>query len=237
MTLFPRLPGRLTAICSIALICTFPFVYAVELEGTVVAVNSSVPDQSRINAPVPAAPTQPDSAAPAAAPGVQDNPSWKQEWEIDLGKAFGGNHQNSSERNDGPNAPEVLIVFFSVVALIIVLCSPLILIGVFLVLRYKAKARHQQALNNNIDKLLAAGRDIPVELLRGDEPKSADDTGNQAKGIRNICLGAAWFVFLTIAWDIEVGAIGFIWVGLGLSQVLIWYLNRPKAMEQAGQQD
>lgn len=261
MTLLFTLPRRLLSILSLSLICALPVAYAAELEGTVVpledtavslegdaTVSTTAPlDSTQTEAiPAEAAPVAPDQSAPLpnesappapdAQPGQKHN-NWERDWEKNLNQAFGGNHHNSDDNDDGPSGMQALIVLISLIAVIIVLCSPLILLGVYLLLRHKAKTRHQQALNTNIDKLLAAGRDIPVELLRGDEPKSADDTGNQAKGIRNICLGAGWLVFLTIAWDIEVGAIGFIWIGLGLSQVLIWYLNKPAVSEQAGQQD
>lgn len=172
--------------------------------------------------------------------------NWQRDLEKNLSQAFGGGSKENEDNNDeGASGMDALIVIFIVFAVITMLCSPLILVGFYLALRYRARARRQQELNNNIDKLLAAGRDIPVEILRGDEPKTADDHGNHAKGIRNICLGTGWLVFLTIAVGIEIGAIGFIWVGLGISQVLIWYLNKPRANPaaelhtelQAGQQD
>jgi hypothetical protein len=239
--------------------------YAAELEGTQVPVDAPRSVPVPIDAPNPmpqelAEPPSPD-APPADQPPLPPLPDEHerlmrdnerrmqhneqemrehQEWQHglikDLNQAFGDDHHDD-EHDNGPSAMEALIVLFSVIALIVVLCSPLILIGVYLVLRHKAKARHQQALNNNIDKLLAAGRDIPVELLRGDEPKGPEDTGNQAKGIRNIFLGTGWLIFLTVLIGFNIGAAGFIWIALGASQVLIWYLNRPKVAEQAGQQD
>jgi hypothetical protein len=267
MTLFLSLPRRLMSAFGLALVCAFPVAYslaasAAELEGTVVTVDGSVPVQVQVEAPHPvAAPASPDAVAPEQPPQptsaedherwkqdnerwkqdnerwVRDNQNWERDWEKNLSQAFGGNHQNGNGNDDGPSAMEALIVMFAVIALIIVLCSPLILLGVYLVLRHKAKARHQQALNTNIDKLLAAGRDIPVELLRGDEPKSDEHVGSRDKGIRNIFLGTGWLVFLTIMVGFDIGSAGFIWIALGASQVVIWYLNRPNVSEQAGQQD
>lgn len=260
MTLFLH-PRHLLSAIGLALICAMPVAHAAELEGTPVPVDGSAPVQIQPDAPAPAAPSNPDAVAPEQPPqppSADDNEHWKQDnerwvrdnerqmrdhqnwerdWEKNLSQAFGGNHENGNGNDDGPSAMEALIVLFSVIALIIFLCSPLILIGVFLVLRHKAKTRHQQALNNNIDKLLAAGRDIPVELLRGDEPKSDEPVGSRDKGIRNIFLGTGWLVFLTIMVGFDVGSAGFIWIALGVSQVLIWYLNRPNGIEQAGQQD
>lgn len=170
---------------------------------------------------------------------MRDQQNWQRELEKNLSQAFGGNNENNDDEE--VTGMIALISIFGMFTGIMILCSPLILIGFYLTLRYKARARRQQELNNNIDKLLAAGRDIPVEILRGDEPRAADDHGNLAKGIRNICLGTGWFVFLTIAVAVKVGSLGFIWIALGISQVLIWYLNKPAATTstelQAGQQD
>lgn len=260
MTLFFRFPRRLLSAMGLALVCAIPFAYAVELEGTPVPVDGSAPVQSSGDTAAPIAPNHPDALAPEQPPQppssdeherlLKDNERWvrdnerqkidHQNWERDWGKnlnqMFGGEHHGNNN-DDGPSAMEALIVLFLVIALIIFLCSPLILIGVYLTLRYKAKARHQQALNANIDKLLAAGRDIPVELLRGDDPKSDEPVGSRDKGIRNVFLGAGWLVFLTIMVGFDVGSAGLIWIALGASQVLIWYLNRPNVTEQAGQQD
>jgi len=248
MTLFFSMPRHLLSILGLSLICAFPVAHAAELEGTVVPLEDTgapldSPQSEAASAePAPVAPDLPappstESAPPApAAQPWQKHGNWERDWEKNLNQAFGGNRDNGAH-DDGPSGMEALIVLISVMALIIVLCSPLILLGIYLLLRHRAKARHQHTLNTNIDKLLAAGRDIPVELLRGDEPKSDEPVGSRDKGIRNICLGSGWLVFLTIAWDIEVGAIGFIWIALGLSQVLIWHLNKPKENEQAGQQD
>lgn len=165
------------------------------------------------------------------------HPNWEKNWEANLKDVF----ENKDDHDDGFN-PAILIPLF---AILFIFGGPVILLILLLVFLFGSKRRRQRDINMNIDKLLANGRDIPIELLRGDEPKSADDSGNQAKGIRNICLGGGWLVFLTIAFGIKIGAIGFIWIGLGISQVLIWYLNRPSANAlaatptdtQAGAQD
>lgn len=92
-------------------------------------------------------------------------------------------------------------------------------------------------MNANIDKLLAAGRDIPVELLRGDDPRQSDEGGNRNKGVRNLLLGIGGLIFLTIFLGIKIGSIGFIWIALGLSQLIIWKLNNgDRAQLQADKQ-
>lgn len=239
MTLSFTLPRGLLSAFSIAFMCAVPVAYAAELDGTIVPFDAPEPisalTESAPAADAPAETDHPVASETEQAPSAPDaqhwqhHNNWERDWEKNLSNAFGGDHEDS-----GGFHPALLIPLF---AIVFIFGGPIVLLILILVFFFGAKRRRQQDINMNIDKLLAAGRDIPVELLRGDEPKVADDTGNQAKGIRNICLGAGWLIFLTIAFDIEVGAVGFIWIGLGLSQVLIWYLNKPTAIEQAGQQD
>ena len=134
-----------------------------------------------------------------------------------LDKAFGHNGENLGKA--------LLIPLF---AITFIFGGPVILIIVLAILHYRAKDRRQREINANIDKLLAAGRDIPVELLRGDEPSMVKDDGNLYKGMRNIGLGTGWLIFLTILCGIDVGAIGFIFIGLGISQMIVWKLSSPK---------
>lgn len=249
MTLSFTLPRRLLSAFGIALVCAVPIAYAAELDGTIVpldapestsaltesATNKAATYESVSAADAPAEPDHPVAPEAEQAPPAPDaqhwqhHNNWERDWEKNLSNAFGGDEEDS----DGFH-PALLIPLF---AITFIFGGPIVLLILILVFFFGARRRRQQDINMNIDKLLAAGRDIPVELLRGDEPKVADDAGNRAKGIRNICLGTGWLIFLTVAFDIEIGAVGFIWIGLGLSQVLIWYLNKPTAIGQAGQQD
>jgi hypothetical protein len=259
MTLFFTWPGRVISAFGLVLACALPValslpLYAAELEGTPVPVNQShaVPVQPAVEIQPPAALDHPDANTPELAPQPpvsDENERWmrdnerqmrdneahmhqQNEWERDLEKnlnqAFGGD-----EDGNGFN-PAILIPLF---AILFIFGGPIILLVLILVFFFGAKRRRQQDINMNIDKLLAAGRDIPVELLRGDEPRSAVEIGNRDKGIRNLFLGTGWLVFLTVLVGFDIGAAGFIWIALGASQVLIWYLNNPKNSVQAGQQD
>ncbi len=245
MTLFPRVLQRLLGVTGLAIIGCLPLAHAfsaeaAELEGTLVPVESA-----EVQAPA-SQPSEPLSAADSAPyvpppPAVFEPPraphhgDWGRELEQGLKGAFGGHRENDYE---DAIQTAVLIPLFAV---IFIFGGPIFLICYLISKRYHYRQLRQQSINNNIDKLLAAGRDIPVELLRGDEPKGADDNGNRSKGIRNICLGTGWFLFLTILVGFDIGAIGFIWIALGVSQVLIWYLNQPKAGQplapQVEQQD
>lgn len=263
MTLLPYVFRRLSSAAALALLLAAsltlsPSTYAAELEGTLVPLDSSIPaissapstPSAQSTPPTPAAQSTPPtpvvvSADEASPPVSEPAPSAVilsndeqslRELEQRIESIFNKHSGNSNFE---------LLQLVPIVAIIFSVGGPIFLIGFLIAKRYQNKQLRQQSLNNNIDKLLAAGRDIPVELLRGDEPQATVVAGNRDKGIRNICLGVGLLVFLTVLAGLDIGAIGFIWIALGVSQVLIWHLNQPKAMQpleltgekRAGQQD
>lgn len=159
----------------------------------------------------------------------------QEQWQRELEHNFGGGEERGFDYSQ----------LVPITAIIFIFGGPIFLFAFWIAHSYRAKARRQQDINNNIDKLLAAGRDIPIELLRGDEPKLADDGDNLASGIRNTFLGIGLLIFLTALVGFDVGALGFILIALGLSRLCVWYLSKPKAgvqqqadaQQQAGSQD
>jgi hypothetical protein len=151
-------------------------------------------------------------------------------------------HEMPSDFGDVTNDPNIII---PVVAMLLLFGGPILLLIVLAVLHYRAKARRQQNINMNIDKLLAEGRDIPLEMLLGEEAAvmkptmptmparpgivlaTPRDDATMQKGVRNIGLGTGWLIFLTIMFSIEIGSFGFIFIGLGISQLVIWKLSSP----------
>ncbi len=141
--------------------------------------------------------------------------------------------------------PDLLI---PIVAMSLLFGGPVLLVIVLAFFYYRAKARRQQNINANIDKLLAAGRDIPVELLMGDDApliKTGQSNGSAQvtypgseemmhKGVRNIGLGTGWLLFLTIMFGFKIGSFGFIFIGLGISQVVIWLLSGSRRKAAPG---
>jgi hypothetical protein len=133
-------------------------------------------------------------------------------------------------------------VIVPVVAMVLLFGGPILLLIVLAILHYRAKARRQQNINMNIDKLLAEGRDIPLEMLLGEEVAvvkpvvrsgvvvtTPRDDNTLQKGVRNIGLGTGWLLFLTIMFGINIGSFGFIFIGLGISQLVIWKLSGTSA--------
>jgi len=133
--------------------------------------------------------------------------------------------------------PDMLI---PIVAMLLLFGGPVLLVIVLAILHYRAKARRQQNINTNIDKLLAAGRDIPVELLLGEDTTfiKTQVKGEPVvyernnvlleKGVKNICVGIGLLIFLTIFLGIKLGSCAFIVIGLGISRLVIWKLSSPR---------
>lgn len=229
----------------------FPFAltssYAAELVGKPAAVGG------KHSAAVMSAQTSSQShsltAQPASAPSAPVEPSEPEPPQLaednspqeDIQQAM--EEMRNSFDHDAPSdfggialTPDTVI---PIVAMLLLFGGPVLLVIVLAILHYRAKSRRQQNINMNIDKLLAAGRDIPVELLMGEDTAVkrtvkgevttyTTEDGTMQKGVRNIGLGIGWLLFLTIMFGIKIGSFGFIFIGLGISQVVIWKLSGTK---------
>ena len=145
----------------------------------------------------------------------------------------------SSNTDSNSNSMEILI---PITAISFSIGGAILLIIVLARLHYRDRERRAQNINANIERLLAAGRDIPIELLRGDDAYTTDgsvvlrDNINLHKGLKHVCLGAGLFAFLSILCGIQIGAVGFILIGLGISQLLVWKLSGAKTAITKGQE-
>lgn len=198
-------------------------VSAVELVGKPVPLSSSDANNSSVVAEPDEeheAEWSEDSSAPAALMPAQVDMAQPQ-----VAQPFGVNKYMAADGDD-----RVVQLF----AIVFAIGGPLLLIIALVAMHYRAKERREKNINANIERLLAAGRDIPIELLRGDEPyvgaESALDRDERQlqKGIKNVCLGVGLFICLTIIFGIEFGAIGFILLSIGASQLWIWKLSASR---------
>lgn len=222
----------------------FPFLpmpgYAVELVGKPVAVGRP---SSSVASSAQQASQQAQAEAASISESAKQEPESPQAPDIDTARQdieqamdeVRNNFANHDDTDFGDfMSPDIII---PIVAMSLLFGGPVLLIIILALLHYSAKSRRQKNINMNIDKLLAAGRDIPIELLLGEEQrvlKSTTQSGDvvythnddmMRKGIRNIGLGAGWLIFLTIMFGINIGSFGFIFIGLGISQVVIWKLS------------
>lgn len=140
-------------------------------------------------------------------------------------------------RDSNLDSAEILI---PITAISFSIGGAILLIIVLARLHYRDKERRAENINANIDRLLASGRDIPIELLRGDEFYPNGESSilrhniNLHKGLKNVCLGVGLFAFLSILCGIEISAVGFILMGLGSSQLLVWKLSGTKTTVTKG---
>ena len=107
--------------------------------------------------------------------------------------------------------------------IIMVFGLPIFIVALVLYFGYKNK----QAKYKLASEALAAGKEIPQELFRGNVKKDNDDT--LRKGIKNVFLGIGIGVFLWVLTSEEgIAAIGFLIFCIGLGQVMTAYATRPK---------
>lgn len=247
-----RMPGYFAIACAplfraicFSSLCLSVHVGAAELVGKPVPVGKPVIAASSpaVNTAVSSAATSPAAQLPAEpAPPVGPVPPvdpLPPPVDLDSDTNPFKNPFNQGDEDPFNNhswGPDLLI---PIVAMSLLFGGPVLLVIVLAFFYYRAKARRQQNINANIDKLLAAGRDIPVELLLGDDApliKSGqpngqaqvtypDIDGMMHKGVRNIGLGTGWLLFLTVMFGFKIGSFGFIFIGLGISQVVIWLLS------------
>lgn len=89
--------------------------------------------------------------------------------------------------------------------------------------------RKRQMVHETIDRVIAQGKDVPVELLDAlDKPRNGKTA--LARGSVNIAIGVALGAMLFALAGPDVATIGLIPLCIGLAQLLVWKLeNRPPA--------
>ncbi|WP_250461039.1 DUF6249 domain-containing protein [Microbulbifer litoralis] len=122
--------------------------------------------------------------------------------------------------NDFPfDAEEILV---PIVAILAVFGTPILI--VWLVTRNSYRKR--QLLMDNVNRMVAEGRDIPPELLdamEGESPRNMKD-----RGFTLIAVGLALFIWLTITAGIDVGSLGLIPLFIGLARFVNWKLDQKQ---------
>ncbi|WP_226660956.1 DUF6249 domain-containing protein [Microbulbifer aggregans] len=114
-----------------------------------------------------------------------------------------------------------------VVAILAVFGTPILI--VWLVTRNSY--RKKQLLMDNINRLVAEGRDIPPELLDAMDGERTADTKD--RGFTLIAVGAAVFIWLTAAGGLEAGSLGLIPLFIGVARYINWKLDN-QSQQQAG---
>ncbi|GAB2883897.1 DUF6249 domain-containing protein [Microbulbifer echini] len=109
-----------------------------------------------------------------------------------------------------------------VVALICVFGMPVLIVWLVTQNSYRKK----QLVMENINRMVADGRDVPPEMLdmlEGNSPRNPND-----RGITLIAIGAAVFIWLTALTGIGVGSLGLIPLFIGLARFINWKLDNKQ---------
>ncbi|WP_346836652.1 DUF6249 domain-containing protein [Microbulbifer sp. SAOS-129_SWC] len=83
--------------------------------------------------------------------------------------------------------------------------------------------RKKQLMMDNINRMVAEGRDIPPELLdamEGESPRNVRD-----RGFTLIAVGLALFIWLSLSSGVEVGSLGLIPLFIGIARFVNWKLD------------
>ena len=120
---------------------------------------------------------------------------------------------------DDDNNMEMLI---AIVAILAVFGTPILI--VWLVTRNSF--RKKQLLMENVNRMVAEGRDIPPELLDAMDNERTSNTKD--RGFTLIAVGAAVFIWLTAVADIGVGSLGLIPLFIGVARYINWKLDNQQ---------
>lgn len=127
-------------------------------------------------------------------------------------------HHHSGDGDDFPFEGSMTFMV-PVIAILAVFGTPILI--VWLVTRNSY--RKKQLLMDNINRMVAEGRDIPPELLdamEGESPRNMKD-----RGFTLIAVGLAISIWLNIAAGPEVGSLGLIPLFIGVARFLNWKLD------------
>ena len=200
------------------------------------AEESQTPDITPPASSAPAPALAPIPSKPMAVPAIPDHPAGhgtqgeilEQQIAEHISRNLEREFEGAFDSNNDYDATLLIPLF----AIFFIFGGPIILVIILMMMHYRAKARRERQQSENIAQLLAAGKDVPLELLRGDEASSAVAEDNLRKGVKNIGIGTGLLIFLTILLGISNGAVGFIMIGLGISQLVVWKLADNKTAQQ-----
>ena len=138
--------------------------------------------------------------------------------------AIDSEHRHASRHQPDHDLEEWLV---PIVGILAVFGTPILI--VWLVTRNSY--RKKQLLMENINRLVADGRDIPQELL-----DALDESGpakTKDRGFTLIAVGAAIFIFLTGSAGVGVGSLGLIPLFIGIARYINWKLDHQNVNTSA----
>jgi hypothetical protein len=123
-------------------------------------------------------------------------------------------------------------ILIPIVSVLVIFGGGFFMIIALVRLRYKNKSERRLQRQEQIQKFIDAGRDVPNELLR-DVDSVMEEEANLSKGIKDTLVGLALLVFLTVLIGFEIGAVALIIVAVGLSRIIIWKISQSQSKQSS----
>lgn len=147
----------------------------------------------------------------------------------DLRRSIVGDLEQAVGSNGG--AAGTLALLIPILAVVLIFGGPVAVVIALAAFYYRSKTRRAEIRAETILKALESGRELPKELLEEKSMDKAED--NLRKGVKNIGLGLGLVLGLSFWVGIEIGALGFILVGIGGAQLVLWKLDDSKRKDAA----
>lgn len=112
-----------------------------------------------------------------------------------------------------------LELLIPILAVLLIFGGPLLMVIILASMHFRSRNRQVELQHASIARVVESGQPVPEGILQ----QSLQGTVHQgARGLRNIGLGLGLLAFLWMVFGPRAGAIGFLFIGIGLSQVAIW---------------
>lgn len=147
-----------------------------------------------------------------------------QETEDALAQGIGEEISSALESGAGGLALLIPIMFIT-----FVFGGPVIALIVFGILHYRSKNEKARLHAETVLRALEMGRELPPDLFNEQGAEAAD---NLKKGVKNVGLGIGLLVALSLV-NFKLGAIGFILLGIGAAQLVLWKLSHHDKKDAA----
>lgn len=110
-----------------------------------------------------------------------------------------------------------------IVAIVLLFGGPVVIVAL---VSYNNR-RKRQMVHETIDRIIAQGKDVPVELLEALDKgeKSRNGKSMLARGVTNLALGLG---IAGVLWGLggdKAASLGLIWICYGLGQLVVWKLE------------
>jgi hypothetical protein len=110
-----------------------------------------------------------------------------------------------------------------VVALLVIFGGPVLIVAIV----SRNNRRKREMVHQTIDRIIAQGKDVPVELLDALD-KGSNGKSGLARGTVNVALGLGLGGMFLANVGMGAASIGLIPLAIGLAQLLVWKLEAPR---------